>query len=84
MTRLWTKAQPITVAIDEVGFPIRFTWNGVTHPVERVANYWRADSDWWRGRIWREYFKVATKTGLLVVIYRNLLTDTWHLERLYD
>ncbi len=40
--------------------------------------------DWWRVRIWREYFKLTTGTGLLVVIYRDLLSGAWYLQRLYD
>jgi hypothetical protein len=42
------------------------------------------DTGWWRLRVWREYFKLETDTGLLVIIYRNLLTDDWYFQRLYD
>ncbi|MCB0209356.1 MAG: hypothetical protein KDJ52_08505 [Anaerolineae bacterium] len=52
--------------------------------MQYVAKRWRVDQDWWRGRIWREYFKLTTKTGLLVIIYRDLLTGEWFLQRLYD
>jgi hypothetical protein len=63
---------------------MQFTWNGTIYSVEIVTNRWRSDNDWWRGRIWREHFKVATTTGLLVIIYRDMLRDTWYLQRLYD
>jgi hypothetical protein len=49
-----------------------------------VVDQWRADTDWWRGRIWREHFKVASKSGLLAVIYHDLLTDTWYIQQIYD
>lgn len=84
MTRLWRVRQPITVAVDDSGVPTQFTWNGTTYAIEIVTNRWRSDNDWWRGRIWREHFKVATTTGLLVIIYRDMLRDTWYLQRLYD
>ena len=54
------------------------------HPVQAVAKRWRVDQEWWQARIWREYFKLTTKTGLLVIIYRDLLTGDWYLQRLYD
>jgi len=84
MTRLWGTQQPIRVEVDEAGLPLRFTWEEVTHPIETIANRWRSDNDWWRGQIWREHFKVATTTGLLVIIYRDLVEDCWYLQRLYD
>jgi len=34
--------------------------------------------------VWREYFKLTTQTGLLVVIYLDLLNGKWYLQRLYD
>lgn len=84
MTHLWPDGQPITVETDGLGVPRRFIWLGRTHTVEILANRWRVDEDWWRGRIWREYFKLATDTGLLVVVFRDLVDGGWYLQRLYD
>ena len=84
MTYLWPDGDPIEVQADAMGTPQQFTWRRQAHPVERVARRWRVDVDWWRGRVWREYFKVTTQTGLLVVIYRDFIGDTWYLPRLYD
>jgi hypothetical protein len=84
MTHLWSKGEPITVTSDALQTPCVFTWQGRTHNVQAVAKRWRVDVDWWRGRIWREYFKLTTDTGLLVVIYRDILTGSWYLQRLYD
>ena len=52
--------------------------------IQAVARRWRVDQDWWRQRVWREYFKLTTRTGLLVIIYRDLLSGRWYLQRLYD
>jgi hypothetical protein len=52
--------------------------------VQGIAKRWRVDVDWWRGRVWREYFKLTTHTGLLVILYRDVLTGRWYLQRLYD
>lgn len=84
MTRLWAKGQPITAASDADGTPHSFEWQGRTHHVTGISKRWRVDTGWWRLRVWREYFKLETDTGLLVIIYRNLLTDDWYFQRLYD
>ena len=84
MTRLWPKGQPLAVVSDTDGTPRSFAWQGHTHPVTGISKRWQVDNGWWRMRVWREYFKLETGTGLLVIIYRDLLTDQWYLQRLYD
>lgn len=64
--------------------PSRFNWRGATHEVSEITRYWRIDIDWWRERIWRAYFKLRTDSGLLVVIYQDLIEGEWYLQRLYD
>jgi len=34
--------------------------------------------------VWREYVKVTTGTGLLCLLYRDLLNGGWFLARVYD
>ncbi len=84
MMRLMGGGTPIQVWLLNGAIPKRFQWNGKTHPVQGVANNWRVDFGWWRLRIWRDYFKLHTTTGLLVVIYHDLLADTWYLQVIYD
>ena len=84
MTRLWRKEIPVTVEDDGLMTPQAVIWRGRQHRVERVAKRWRVDKQWWLLRIWREYFKVATQTGYLVVLYRDLQTGDWYLQRWYD
>jgi hypothetical protein len=86
MTRLWPRGTPIAVEVEsnDQANPQSFTWGGHTHRVQGIAKRWRVDQGWWRGRIWREYFKLTTQTGLLVVVYRDVLTGRWYLQRLYD
>lgn len=95
MTRLW----PAGILINVTGSrsisassegnngdvePASFSWQGQIHQVAEITRKWRVDIDWWRGRIWRAYFKLRTDTGLLVIIYQDLLNDEWYLQRLYD
>jgi hypothetical protein len=84
MTRLWPDGSPIIITIGESGEPTHFTWQGQTHAVNHITRRWRINLDWWRQRIWRDYFKLTTQTGLLVIIYYDLQTRQWYLQRLYD
>ena len=84
MNPLWPDGDPVGVWSDRWGTPQRFTWHGDSHQVQGIAKRWRVDQGWCRQRIWREYFKLYTTTGLLVILFRDLLTDQWYLQRLYD
>jgi hypothetical protein len=64
--------------------PAGFTWQNQIHQVAEITREWRVDIDWWRVRVWRAYFKLSTNTGLLVIIYQDLLSGEWYLQRLYD
>ncbi len=84
MTHLWPDGERISVSLDGKGLPDCLTWRGHDHRVQGVANRWSVDEEWWRQRIWREYFKLTTQTGLLMVVYHDLLSGQWYLQRLYD
>jgi hypothetical protein len=84
MNRLWLNGSPIEVKADKLGRPLEFVWKRQRHQVQQITRRWRTDQEWWRGRIWREYFKLTTKTGLLIVIFRDLNGGQWFLQRLYD
>lgn len=84
MTHLWPDGLPIEVNYDQTMTPQSFNWQAKTHLVQDIAKRWRLDEDWWRGRVWREYFKLSTQTGLLVVIYRDWISGDWFLQMLYD
>lgn len=84
MTYLWAGGDPIVVGADGMQTPLHIRWRGQVHPVQHVANRWRVDEGWWNRHVWREYFKVATQTGLLLVVYRDFVTGDWYLQRLYD
>ena len=84
MTRLWPEGLPLTVQANGAGQPQTFTWQGKRHPIDTITRDWRLDLEWWRQRVWRAYFKVSTTTGLVVVLYQDLATGAWCLQRLYD
>jgi hypothetical protein len=49
-----------------------------------VAETWKMDEGWWAKRVWRDYFKVITDSGLLLLIYHDLPAGGWWVQRLYD
>ena len=85
MTRLWPQGEPIE-AWGEGMVPQGFVWQNVPHRVLEVGNRWRVHTRWWEsdGVVWREYVKVATGTGLLCLLYRDLIAGGWFLARVYD
>ena len=85
MTRLWPDGEPVE-AWGEEESPTGFEWQRETHRVLEVCNRWRVHTRWWEPEeiVWREYLKIATDTGLLCLIYRDLLSGGWFLARLYD
>lgn len=84
MTRLWPDGVLVRVAESSDGVPVRFIWAGQSHKVTEITRRWRVKSDWWRDAVWRDYFKLITDTGLLLIIYHDLQNDEWFLQRLYD
>jgi len=91
VTRLWVNGDPITVQTrvlltTQPGNTslVQFTWHDQDHRIAQITREWRVDIDWWRERIWRSYYKLSTESGLLVVIYQDLLTGRWYLQRLFD
>ena len=84
MTRLWPAGEPIAVRHNDLLEPCSFDWRGRRCRVERIAKRWRLDQGWWQRRIRREYFKLTTREGLLVVIYYDWIGGTWYLQRIYD
>ncbi len=87
MTRLWPNGEHIHVTLDERAIPQAFVWRERRHVVQDLADRWQVDVDWWRGRVRRDYFKLTTRGGLLVIIYHQYhpsTDDSWYLQRLYD
>jgi hypothetical protein len=80
----WQHGDPVKNVKTLAGLPTCFTWQGEMHSVKRVAKTWRVDNGWWVQRVWRDHFKLLTKTGLLLILAHDLITDEWLLIRLYD
>jgi len=101
LTRLWPEGEPVETWGGEET-PAGFAWQGAPHQVVETCNCWRVHTRWWEPgeTVWREYVKVTTDTGLLCLLYRDLLgggrvprsqstaavpvSRGWFLARVYD
>jgi hypothetical protein len=84
MSRFWPAGIPIRVQCDAAAMPCQINWNQRWHTIHQIVESWRIDEQWWHRRAWRDYFKVLTTTGLLLLIYYDRLGQEWRLQRLYD
>ncbi|MEL6526025.1 MAG: hypothetical protein AAFQ07_09980 [Chloroflexota bacterium] len=83
MSYLWLPPLRITVKTDGQ-YLTHILWNERTHGILRVARRWRVDIGWWQTRIWRDYYKIVTHTGLLMVVYQDLGNKQWYVQQVYD
>jgi len=84
MTRLYRPPQSIEATTGDRDEPLAFEWKGQVHRVIQLSNHWRTHLEWWRMEIWRDYFQVEVQGRFTCVVYRDLLTNKWYLERIYD
>jgi protein ImuB len=98
--RLFQRPEPIE-AIAEVpdGPPVRFRWRRALHEVAAVEGPKRIAMEWWRddegNKLTRDYFRVESKEGARVWLYREGLfgretggpgmpdKPTWYLHGLF-
>ncbi|MFM2104625.1 MAG: hypothetical protein RL006_792 [Chloroflexota bacterium] len=82
MTRVMRPAAALRVHEDPAGLPERIEMFGRVSEVQ-VVECWRVSERWWPQPIDREYVRV-TGPGWLALIFRDLLSGGWFLERIYD
>ena len=83
MSYLWIPAIHILVSLHDNDV-VAFTWDGQNHRVVFITEAWRVDVEWWRVRVWRDYYRIVSDKGYLVVIYQDLLDSNWYLQQVYD
>jgi protein ImuB len=81
--RLFARPEPVE-AVAEVpdGPPVRFRWRQMLHEVARTEGPERIAMEWWRDENkTRDYFRVESRAGLRVWLYREGLFDAQHPPR---
>ena len=49
--------------------------------VEEILEIWRVDDEWWRRPITRRYVEVLLQGGGHVVLFEDLVTHEWFLQK---
>ena len=49
--------------------------------VEEIREIWRIDDEWWRSPIIRCYADVVLAGGKRVILYQDLVTREWWIQR---
>ena len=54
---------------------------GDASSVAAILEIWRVDDEWWRHQISRRYVEVVLHSGRHVVLYEDLITGDWFMQR---
>ena len=81
--------QPATVELDASGSPATVKVSDSRTvgrsdgmlKVEFVNETWRLDDEWWRVPIHRRYFEVVLEDGRRAVLFEDLNTGDWFIQR---
>jgi DNA polymerase-4 len=73
--------QPVQVTTDRQGLPRALVWRDRIREVRLVYETWRERRRWWSKPVERDYVRLETDDGLVRVVFRDVRTDRWLLER---
>ena len=49
--------------------------------VVAIEERWRIDDEWWREKISRQYFQIELQSGMVLTIFRDLVSDKWYQQK---
>ncbi len=75
------RPRPILVTTDARGAPCAVVWRERIRQVRCIYGLWRERRRWWARPIERDYFRLELDDGQMRVIFRDVRTDRWSLER---
>jgi len=55
--------------------------SGHATTIESIQEAWRIDDEWWRQRIARCYYEVVLAGGKRVVLFADLVTGEWWIQK---
>ncbi len=88
--RALNRPRPVEVELDEQGRPRAITGgpgraqtstDEHRRAIETIGETWRIDDEWWRHPISRLYFDVVLDGGKHVVLYQELTTNQWWMQK---
>ena len=61
--------------------PVAITLRRRRYEIAAIDDTWEVADEWWRQHpISRAYYRCILDSGVAIVVYRDLLTDTWHRQ----
>ena len=78
---------PFLLSLDDGGTLLRegFVWQGQRFRIHSVIGPERLQTAWWTDQpVQRDYYRVATLTGSLVWIFRELTSGHWYLHGVFE
>jgi hypothetical protein len=83
VTPFWPAGEPVTVQA-EAEKPRSFVWRGGRQRITGISACWRVHTGWWRDEeIWRDYWEVITDAGVWCVLFHDLRSGGWFIERIW-
>lgn len=71
---------PIQVTL-MADIPRTIVWERRLYHVRQIYEHWRERRFWWAQPVERDYYRLEDATGQVRVIYQDLRTSSWWLER---
>jgi len=75
------KPSSIQVTTDRHDLPRAIVWREHIREVQCVYELWRERQRWWGQPIERDYFRLELEDGQMRVVFRDVRTNQWLLER---
>jgi nucleotidyltransferase/DNA polymerase involved in DNA repair len=72
---------PVQVTTNPQGLPRAVVWRDRIREVAAIHETWREDTHWWSRPVERDYFRLETGDGQVRVVFHDLRSDRWLLER---
>ena len=78
----------VVVRLDAAGRPAEVEMpksgrraSGVGRAIESIGETWRVDDEWWRAPIVRRYYEVVVEGGGRMILFVDLVTGEWFVQR---
>jgi len=81
--RAVNEPQPVAVELSADGSPAAVGRIGGSEDgkIESINETWRIDDEWWRQTISRLYFEAMLEGGKRVVLFQDLITGNWFMQK---
>jgi DNA polymerase-4 len=73
--------RPIQVTTGAHGLPCALVWADRIQEVQAVYETWRERIRWWSRPVERDYYRLETRDGQVWIVFQDLRTGRWLLER---